>query len=227
MQTPKEIETAFRVRPNYSDTPRTTSLKTLMNRQGLDKFFTHHYDDEYVRHFEPFRDKALTILEIGVGGYGYPKSGGGSLKVWRDYFPNAKVHGLDSEPKTLRLGDRIEVWHGSQSDVEYLVNTLNVQAGPFDIVIDDGSHRPDDIKISFCALFPLMRSGGIYVIEDLETSYRTPYGGDPNSPPTIGLIQRLVDGLHWQFWSGRGPKTIDQLVKSIHVSKELAFIYRH
>ena len=51
-----------------------------------------------------------------MGGYGSPKRGGESLKVWRDYFTNLRFHGLDSEAKHLSLGDRIQIWHGSQSD---------------------------------------------------------------------------------------------------------------
>jgi 8-demethyl-8-alpha-L-rhamnosyltetracenomycin-C 2'-O-methyltransferase len=207
-------------------TEQRISLKILMNRSGTDKFFTHHYDEEYARHFESLRDKTLTLLEIGVGGYGSPKRGGDSLKVWRDYFEFATIVGLDNETKNLKLGDRVTICRGSQSDAECLTS-LNSERGPFDIIIDDGSHRPEDQFTSFTTLFPLMKPGGIYVIEDLETSYRPAYGGDPNAPQTIGLIQRLIDGLHWQFWSGRGPTGIDQMVKSIHVSKELAFIYRH
>ena len=203
-----------------------TSLTTFMNRHGTDKFFTHRYDEEYARHFEPLRDRSLKILEIGVGGYGSERRGGEMLKVWRDYFPHSRIVGLDSEPKTLRLGDRVNVYAGNQHDVDYMEG-LSESAGPFDIIIDDGSHRPGDQFTSFATMFPLMNPGGIYVIEDLETSYRPAWGGDPSAPPTIGLIQRLIDGLHWQFWSGRGPKPIDQLVKSVHVSKELAFIYRH
>lgn len=221
MELCEEINSAL----DYKVTEKKVSLRTLMNRQGVDKLFTHHYDEEYFRHFDSLRDKTLTLLEIGVGGYGNPKAGGESLRVWRDYFQNADVHGIDNAPKTLKLGSRIQVWHGSQSDVEFLTN-LNKDAGPFDIIIDDGSHRPDDIFVSFTTLFPLLKPGGIYVIEDLETSYRPAYGGNPDAPPTIGLIQRLIDGLHWQFWSGRGPKPIDQLVKSVHVSKELVFVYK-
>ena len=206
--------------------PRRASLRTIMNRYGTDKLFTHHYDGEYTRHFEPWRDKTFIFLEIGVGGYGSPKRGGESLRVWRDYFSYASVHGIDSAPKQLSLGDRIEIWHGSQGDAEFLTKLVEDIGAP-SIIIDDGSHRPDDIKTSFVTLFPLMKSDGIYVIEDLETSYRPAYGGNPDAPPTVGLIQRLIDGLHWTFWSGRGPTAIDQMVKSVHVSKELAFIYKH
>jgi Methyltransferase domain len=205
---------------------KRVSLQILMNRSGTDKLFGHHYDEEYTRHFEPWRDKTLTLLEIGVGGYGDPKRGGESLRVWRDYFQFANIVGLDNETKTLKLGDRITICRGSQNDAEFLTS-LNAERGPFDIIIDDGSHRPDDIKVSFTTLFPLLKPGGIYVIEDLETAYRPAYGGDPDAPPTIGLIQRLIDGLHWTFWKGRGPMPIDQMVKSVHVSKELAFIYKH
>lgn len=205
--------------------PKRVSLQTLMNRHGTDKLYLHHYDGEYERHFDRLRDKGLILLEIGVGGYGNRKLGGESLKVWRDYFTHASIHGMDSEPKDLNFGGRVMIWQGDQSRAEDLVKIVSTIGAP-DIVIDDGSHRPNDIFTSFTTLFPLMASGGIYVIEDLETSYRPDFGGNADAPPTIGLIQRLIDGLHWQFWKGRGPKPIDQMVKSVHVSKELVFLYK-
>lgn len=203
----------------------TIPIATLMNRHGTDKLYRHHYDGEYARHFEPWEDRQFNLLEIGIGGYNTPGRGGESLKVWRDFFRWADITGIDIEDKSFLDGGRIKTLVADQSKPESLT-AVNDARGPFSIVIDDGSHVQDHILTSFFTLFPLLAPGGIYVIEDMETAYRADHGGDPDKPPTIGLIQRLVDGLHWRFWKGRGPTAYDKMVKSIHVSYELAFIYK-
>lgn len=67
---------------------------------------------------------------------------------------------------------------------------------PVDIIIDDGGHTMNQQKISMISLLPLVRSGGLYIIEDLETSYISSYGGDYwNSTTTISLIKSFVDEI--------------------------------
>lgn len=198
-----------------------------MNRHGTDKLWAHRYDGEYERHFDPRRGDRFNLLEIGVGGYASPGRGGESLRVWRDYFPHATVTGVDIEDKSFcDEPPRVMTAIADQSRPEDLI-AVHESRGPFSVVIDDGSHIQNHIYTSFVTLFPLLLPGGIYVIEDLETAYRPTHGGDPDRPPTIGLIQRLIDGLHWKFWKGRGPTPIDRMVKSVHVSHELAFIYKY
>ena len=204
-------------------------MAILANRYGTDKLWLHHYIDEYERHFERLRGEPIKLLEIGVGGYNVPGRGGHSLRMWSDYFVNGEITGIDIEDKTALSSGNITALVMDQTDVASL-ELLSGAAGPFDIVVDDGSHVQEHIMISFCTLFPLMPSGGIYVIEDLACAYNPFYAGGPDLPVpnSIGLIQRLIDGLHWEFWGGRhtGPTPIDRMVKSVHVSKELAFIYR-
>lgn len=214
------------------------SLDLLMRRHGTDKLWAHHYEDEYARHFEPIRHRPINLLEIGIGGYGVAHRGGESLKVWRDYFPSGVVHGLDIEDKSFLDGDRLHTHRGSQSDVELLTRLAGADDPDyrFDVVIDDGSHRQSDILISFTTLFPLLRPGGVYVIEDLETAYRPDHEGNPaplrrplddaRNATAIDLIAGLIDGLHWPFWKGRTPTPIQASVTSVHVSKELVFVYK-
>lgn len=211
------------------------SLSVIMNRYGTDKLWAHHYDGEYARHFEPLRNRPIKLLEIGIGGYNAPGRGGESLKVWRDYFPSGIIHGIDIEDKSFLDGDRLHTHKGSQSDVAFLESIAKSDDPDyqFDIIIDDGSHVQSDILTSFSTLFPLLKAGGIYVIEDLETSYRADHGGEqcplrwPESMTTITLIEGLIDGLHWKFWRGRAATEIQRAVKSVHVSHELVFIYKH
>lgn len=212
-----------------SDRP---SLKVIFNRAGTDKLWAHHYDEEYARHFEPLRDRPLNLLEIGIGGYNLEKRGGESLRAWEMYFPNATIHGLDIEPKGWLDGGRIRTHVGDQSSPACL-EKLNAEHGPFDVIIDDGSHMQPHIIASFGVLFPLLKPGGIYVVEDMATAYDPGYGGAQKAmshePPltSIQLVYSLIDGLHWPYRKGRGSSDIDRMVKSVHVSKELAVIYKH
>ncbi len=152
------------------------------------------------------------------------------MRAWRDYFPRAEIHGLDIYTKRLDLGSRVHLWRGAQTD-GVLLEELNEQAGPFDIVIDDGSHQQADSMQTFRILFPLMAPGGIYCIEDLGTAYDPKHGGDPGLT-TDGEHMRtflwgLIEAIHWEFW----PKDAEvhpliKMVKSIHVSKELAIVHK-
>lgn len=209
-----------------SDRP---SLSTLMHRHGTDKLWLHHYDAEYARHFEPLRDLPIRLLEIGIGGYGTRGRGGHSLHVWRDYGPQWQVAGVDIEDKSFLDGDRLRTFVADQGNPDELL-AVHIEAGPFDIIIDDGSHRQADILASFHAQFPVLESGGLYVIEDLETAYRPDYGGCDGaltaSCNTMGLLASLIDGLHAPFWHGRSASKIQKMVRSVHVSKELAVIYK-
>lgn len=214
-----------------SDKP--LSLEVLANRFGTDKGYAHGYCGEYEKHLGPLRDEPVRLLEIGIGGYGAANRGGNSLRMWSAYFghPDARIVGVDIEDKKfLAEGDgRLIILQADQSDGDKM-DEVGCFYGPLDVVIDDGSHVQSHILASFLALFPHVRPGGVYVIEDLETAYREDHGGDPSQRSghtSVNLIQALVDGIHWPFWRGRGPTPIDRMVRSVHVSKELAFIYKH
>lgn len=205
------------------------SLQAFMNRHGTDKLWIHHYDEEYARHFNPLRDKQIRILEIGIGGWTIPRRGGESLKVWRDFFEAGHITGIDIEPKQWLNEERVKTVVCDQSDVSQL-EELNERYGPWDVIIDDGSHIQDHILTSFMTLFPLLNPGGIYVIEDMATAYvEEGYGGNPTpteSETSIALVCNLIDGINWQSWRNRTPDDIQRMVKSVHVSRELAFIYK-
>jgi cephalosporin hydroxylase len=124
----------------------------------------HNYLAFYQEYFRPLRDKSLVILEIGV-------FNGASLKTWQDYFPRAKVIGADIEPGAKRYeNDRIFIEIIDQSNIEDLTR-LAVRYGPFDIIVEDGSHLWEHQITSLKTLFPFLRAGGYYIVEDLQTNY--------------------------------------------------------
>ncbi|HEV7759673.1 MAG TPA: class I SAM-dependent methyltransferase [Acidimicrobiales bacterium] len=174
-------------------------LDQLAATYGSDKWGgLHWYTPHYERHFAALRYDPVRMLEIGIGGYRYESLGGDSLYTWQRFFPRGLVHGLDVHAKPNVTGPRIRTVQGDQSDAGYL-DELARTIGPLDVVIDDGSHVNDHVRTSFEALFPHVRPGGWYVIEDLHTSYWPAFGGEPppgSSRTTLGLLKDLLDGLH-------------------------------
>ena len=122
----------------------------------------HGYSIFYAHYFEAMRDLPIRILEIGV-------LDGRSLASWADYFPNAKVYGLDIDPDCVRFeSGRIHIFTGGQTDSDLLARVRNEVPEGFDIIIDDGSHYADHVITTFGELFPHLRPNGIYVVEDLH-----------------------------------------------------------
>ena len=124
-----------------------------------------HYFEIYERYFSSFVGKDCTYLEIGV-------QKGGSLQIMQEYLgPKARVIGVDIDPECTALRDEgREIHIGDQSDVQFLAQ-LTRECGPFDIVLDDGGHTADQQIVSFLSLFPALKEGGIYAVEDLQSTF--------------------------------------------------------
>jgi hypothetical protein len=178
---------------------RPGGLDALARYYETDKSsFSHDYTRLYEHHLRSRRRNLRTLLEIGVGGItpqvGYETlAGGQSLRMWSRYFPNATIVGIDIYPKAVS-GERIQVEQGDQADSTFLASLVE-RYGPFDVVIDDGSHLGRDIRASFAVLWDAVRPGGFYVIEDLEVAYHPGWeGGPPGTPGTaVELIKTCVD----------------------------------
>ena len=140
------------------------SLDAIGLRQGTDKSSRHHdFLRLYESFFAPMRDRPLRILEVGVWD-------GESLRTWAEFFPRAQVLGADINPDTTRFaGGRIAVEVCDQSDAAQLARLAAL--GPFDIVLDDGSHVWPHQILTLQTLLPHVVPGGFYVLEDIDTSY--------------------------------------------------------
>ncbi len=173
---------------NHEDSNREIDpLTRLAIAHGTDKWGTHFYTPVYHKLFAHLRDRPIRLLEIGVGGYGFAKVGGGSLSMWADYFPNGRILGVDIVKKNLALDPRIQVRQGSQDDPVFMAR-MSEEFGPFDIVIDDGSHIPKHVAASFNILFPKLADDGLYVIEDVQTCFWPQFGGSVlDGGATMGL----------------------------------------
>lgn len=126
-----------------------------------------HYLERYDPFLEPWLDKNITLLELGV-------YRGGSLLLWRDYFPHGTIVGIDIRlPKGFRATERVHAFEGSQIDLPFLSHVAEETAPEgFDVIIDDASHLGELTKTAFWHLFDNhLKPGGLYVIEDWGTGY--------------------------------------------------------
>lgn len=156
----------------------THNKETSKSMKSLDDIFiecqtdkssqTHCYAQTYEKYFESWRDKEFTLLELGIGS-------GGSIKAWRQYFPKAKIYGIDNNPDCA--GDGIFI--GSQTDVIFLQKVFD-EIGTPDLIIDDCSHYGPFTIETFKLLFKKINPGGYYVVEDTAAFYDKTYGEAPD-----------------------------------------------
>ena len=169
-----------------------------------------HYFDIYHRHFEPYRKKPVTVLEFGV-------SQGGSLQMWKKYFGRkARIIGVDIEPRCASLTeDQVEIVIGDQEDRDFL-RGLRERIGPIDVVIEDGGHTANQQVNTFEEIWPAVVDGGVFLMEDLHTSYWPTYGGGRKRPGTfIEYAKDLIDQQHAWHSHDQEALSVDDYTRSI------------
>lgn len=207
------------------------NLSRIAAIHKTDKFGYHFYTTHYQKHFRKYKFKKNNILEIGVGGYEDPNIGGNSLRMWKSYFPFSKIYALDIYDKSFLQEKRIKIFKGSQVDFEFLDKVTN-EIGDINLIVDDGSHINKHVIQSFKYLFPKLKKGGIYVVEDTQTSYWKNYGGDStnlNNKETIyGFFKSLIDCLNnEEFIIDNYQKSYyDRHIIEIHFYHNMIFIYK-
>lgn len=172
-----------------------------MATNPLERYFQHHegrrihkwmhYFDIYHQHLQKFRGRPAVIVEFGV-------QFGGSAQMWREYFgPDAKIYGVDIDPKCKAWQEPgFKVFIGDQADRQFL-RKIAAKVGPIDVVIEDGGHHPHQQIATFEEIYPLVKPGGVFLIEDLHTSYRSSYSGGRGVPGTfMEYAKHLTDQLN-------------------------------
>ncbi|MDH5212461.1 MAG: class I SAM-dependent methyltransferase, partial [Betaproteobacteria bacterium] len=140
-------------------------LDLLAALYGTDKFGEHDYTPVYDELMRASRRKAVRLLEVGVGGY-EGALGGESLRMWASYFRRGRITGIDLYDKTALSAGRVTVYQCSQVD-EPKLTALAKELGPFDFIIDDGSHLNAHQIETFGILWPHLKDGGTYIVEDV------------------------------------------------------------
>jgi hypothetical protein len=159
-----------------------------------------HYFEVYERHLSRFRGAEVNLVEIGV----YQ---GGSLQMWKHYLgERANIWGVDISPDVKQFEeDRVKIFIGDQADRGFL-RALALDVPRIDILIDDGGHTMVQQRTTMEELFPKVDANGVYICEDLHTSYWREFGGgllDPRS--FIEFSKNYIDRLH--AWHSPDLKT--------------------
>lgn len=178
----------------------------------------HNYTKVYETYMEIRRQDPLLIVELGIGGYHYPNRGGESLRLWYDYFPHARIVGVDIYPKPGMEKDRVHVVLGGQDDPE-IVRQIVESMGQPDIIIDDASHMCDLTVRAFETWFPALKPGGMYLCEDVHTSFWFEYKGNPDP---------AAPGTTLKFFQDLTPQLSQDTLKAEHRNKyagSLEFIH--
>lgn len=195
---------AFYLGPHWAELARNPLFAHFVagrSNRPLDKWV--HYFPIYHRHLERYRDQPIKVLEIGV-------YRGGGLEMWDWYFGGrASLVGLDiDEDAKLSVAGSYPVVLGDQEDPEVLI-ALEREHGPFDVIIDDGGHTMGQQIMSAETLFPLLRDGGTYLVEDVHTSYWAEFGGGRRERGTfVRWVEARIDDLHARHDHDIDPGTI-------------------
>ena len=196
------------------------SLKNIAKKFPTSKN-DHQFINLYEYYFERFKDKEINVLEIGV-------ERGDSLRMWREYFTKAKICAIDLIDRNI-LVNNTDIMIGDQSDYNFLKQVVD-KYGMFDVIIDDGSHQCKHIIKSFNFLFNYLNNDGIYVVEDLQTSYQPRYGGSRfnlyKKASSMNFLKRLADSINYEHKDRPFYKRtqFDGLVKSIFFHQNIAFV---
>jgi len=171
----------------------------------------HHYFEIYHCHFQSFRGRSPVVLEIGV-------FHGGSLQMWKEYFgPGARIVGIDVDPRCRELEEEgVSIMIGDQADRRFL-GEVRRRFPHVDIVIDDGGHQMQQQITSFEELYPHVQPQGIYLCEDIHTSFVPAYGGGYRREGTfLEYSKGLIDRLH--AWYSHEPErfAVDKLTRSTY-----------
>jgi hypothetical protein len=194
---------------------------------GTDKFGMHYYTPVYEALMGPHRGRLISLIELGVGGYANTV-GGESLMMWAAYFRKGRIYGVDIEDKTRLSEGRIKVFQCSQVDRDGLTR-LCADIGPCDFIIDDGSHINAHQIESFRILWPFVRDGGCYIVEDVQTSYWPSYGGASIGSPghqdsCMTYFKSLADSVNAAEFLTPPQVEVDRTIGSIAFHHNLIVI---
>lgn len=178
-------------------------MKEAGDTSGTDKIEQHGYHRFYSLHFPLNRESHdLSILEIGL-------EHARSLQWWRLLYPHAHITGMDIvDPDEEPPAHNVRILRGDQSNPDDLERLKDRE---YDVILDDGSHVPEHQILTFEALFPKLKYGGVYVVEDIETSYwrrgTRLYGYRVSGKSALDYFAGLSHDVNAEF-SGRAPSDI-------------------
>jgi hypothetical protein len=170
----------------------------LENRTFYNSWHPHNYTDYYSSLFDHTRKNIKKVFECGIGtnnpklpsSMGAEYEPGASLKMWRDYFPNAIIYGADIDKDILFEDERIKTFYVNQLKKDEIKKMwTEIRSNNFDLIIDDGLHTFEAGICLFENSFDKLREGGIYIIEDVDPSYLKKLSHYLNSNNSFEIIR--------------------------------------
>lgn len=167
-------------------------LDDIALKTGTDKGSNFHdYMEAYSQHFDAIKDEPIKFLEIGI----YE---GSSVKLWEEYFKNAELHFIDVSLGAVKYHSTRSHYHIARQEVACdLYQFIKAAGTGFDVMIDDGGHTMKQQITSFIYLFSHLKSKGVYVIEDLHTSYWSSKDQSIRNETTIAFLKNLIDKVNF------------------------------
>lgn len=194
------------------------------NKLQSEKIIQHNFEYLYGIHLGPIRQQPINMLEIGLGS-GMVNGPGRSIILWKEYFPNATINILEFDENCAEsFRSQVKnLYTGDQSDFNVLKQVA--ESGPYDLIIDDGGHSRKQQINSLIGLWPHVKPGGFFIVEDIFTAFLDKYNDKPSENAIdvmFQLIILLMDGRDLGF-NTKFPKTpISEFAKEI--VKDLLFV---
>jgi demethylmacrocin O-methyltransferase len=179
-------------RPHLGELTKAAGSKTDKGTAG------HYYTEVYERFLFQWKDDPIRLFEIGI-------DKGGSLGMWYDYFPKAKIFAIDIEDRASMQNARTRTFIADQSKRDQLQRAIDKLGGDFEFILDDGGHTMEQQQVSLGFLFKFVKPGGYYILEDIHTSLPNRYPGYGVEPDggnsTLAMIEGYVRGAPSTFQS--------------------------
>ena len=177
----------------------------LETNSDSDKLHHHGYHRIYPWFISHFKNQPINLLEIGI-------QQTDSIKLWKSYFDDINFFGIDIDLKKFD-DPTVKLYQVDQSKEEELINFTNNVGVEFDIIIDDGSHIPGHQKLTLKTFWKILKPGGVYIIEDIETSYWGKselygYKFDSNSINLFKSFKNCISFINNEFLTAKNKDKI-------------------
>lgn len=188
----------------------------IIDETNSDKISHHGYHRFYPWFLNHLRGENINLLEIGIDRTE-------SLKLWNGYFDSVNLHGIDIDEKEFSEA-KVTLHKIDQSNASELENFVATVGIKFDVILDDGSHVPEHQILTINKLWELVKPGGIYIIEDIETSYwkkSNIYGYRFNARKRgiMSEFSKLIDAINSEYSKYKNPNSL-----TMNVSQEVEMI---
>lgn len=202
------------------------TLDDLANKYNTDKGSLyqgdtrHGYAEIYDKYLTKWRSSKINMLEIGV--CMETTEGGHSVRMWSEYFEKAKIYTFDIVDMSKLENDRIKFFKGDQSNREDFKKMYSAFGFPeFEFILEDGSHRHDHQMISIASLFKYIKSGGLYILEDITIPGRS--CPSTRNEKTLEVINKYIESgiFESEFIHDEEKEYLEKNIKLVELHKDI------